>query len=101
MTLLDSIGLQDVKGMLQFRIRPDSDLLEAIQEALDREKVKAGVFVSGLGALKKAVFRNLRRFPEQYPVTPEDRIYLEVTSPMELVALSGWVAPRADGRPRR
>jgi predicted DNA-binding protein with PD1-like motif len=36
-------------------------------------------------------------FPEKFPVNPEDRLYLEVTAPMELVSLTGWIAPRADG----
>jgi predicted DNA-binding protein with PD1-like motif len=39
----------------------------------------------------------LKVFPEKFPVTPEDRLYLEITTPMELVSLTGWVAPRADG----
>jgi predicted DNA-binding protein with PD1-like motif len=82
---------------VQFRIKPDSDLLLAIAEALNAAGIRAGVFVSGLGALKKAIFRNLKVFPKKYPVTPEDRLYLEVQTPMELVSLTGWIAPRADG----
>ena len=78
---------------MQFRIKPDSDLLKGITEALKAERVRAGVFVSGLGALKKAIFRNLKVFPKKYPVTPEDRLYREVTTPMELVSLTGWIAP--------
>jgi predicted DNA-binding protein with PD1-like motif len=83
--------------MLQFRIKPGADLLQAISEAVDAEGVKAGVFVSGLGALKKAIFRNLKVFPEKFPVTPEDRLYLEIAAPMELVSLTGWIAPKAEG----
>jgi predicted DNA-binding protein with PD1-like motif len=30
-------------------------------------------------------------------VTPQDRLYLEVERPMELVSLMGWVAPKKDG----
>jgi predicted DNA-binding protein with PD1-like motif len=44
-----------------------------------------------------AVFRNLRWFPVSYPVTPEDRLYLEVERPMELVSLVGWIAPKDSG----
>jgi predicted DNA-binding protein with PD1-like motif len=95
--LIDCIGSSPVRRVLQFRIKPGSDLLEAIAEALKREGVRAGVFVSGLGALRKAIFRNLKVFPEKFPVTPEDRLYLEITTPMELVSLTGWVAPRDDG----
>jgi predicted DNA-binding protein with PD1-like motif len=52
-----------------------------------------------LGALKKAVFRNLRHFPPQFPVTPRDRLYLSVSQPMELVSLTGWIAPKDSGDP--
>jgi predicted DNA-binding protein with PD1-like motif len=83
--------------LVQFRAKPDADLLSAIEEALKQEGIKAGVIVSGLGALKKAVFRNLKWFPKTYPVTPSDRLYLEVQKPMELVSLMGWIAPKESG----
>ena len=94
---LESIGSQSVERLTQFRVKPGSDLLAAIQEAIEAEGIKAGVIVSGLGALKKAVFRNLRWFPETYPVTPQDRLYLELEQPMELVSLMGWIAPKKSG----
>jgi predicted DNA-binding protein with PD1-like motif len=98
-TSIECIASSPVQRVLQFRISPGSDLLQAIAEALKTEGVQAGVFASGLGALRKAVFRNLKVFPETFPVSPEDRLYLAITAPMELVSLTGWVAPRADGVP--
>jgi predicted DNA-binding protein with PD1-like motif len=97
LTSIECIGSSPVQRVVQFRIKPDSDLLKAIAEAVEAEGVKAGVFVSGLGALRKAIFRNLKVFPEKFPVTPADRLYLEITTPMELVSLTGWIAPRVDG----
>ena len=99
MTLLSQIGRQAVQRLVQFRAKPEAPLLAAIEEAVRAEDVRSGVIISGLGALKKAVFRNLRHFPKQYPVTPDDRLYLEVSQPMELVSLTGWIAPREDGEP--
>ena len=96
-SLLESIGSQRIERLVQFRVKPDADLLAAIQEAVEAEGIRAGVIVSGLGALKKAVFRNLRWFPESFPVTPQDRLYLELEQPMELVSLMGWVAPKKGG----
>jgi predicted DNA-binding protein with PD1-like motif len=93
--LIESIGSQNIERLVQFRVKPYVDLLKAIEEAVKAEGVRAGVIVSGLGALKKALFRNLKVFPKRYPVTPEDRLYLEVTTPMELVSLSGWIAPKS------
>ena len=97
MNLLESIGSQNIKRLVQFRAKPDSDLLVAIEEALELEGIRAGVIVSGLGALKKAVFRNLKWFPKHYPVTPSDRLYLALEKPMELVSLMGWIAPKKGG----
>ena len=94
---LESIGSQPIERLVQFRVKPDADLLEAISEAIAAEGIRAGVIVSGLGALKKAVFRNLRWFPATYPVTPQDRLYLELEQPMELVSLMGWIAPKKAG----
>jgi predicted DNA-binding protein with PD1-like motif len=97
MKFIESIGSQNIERLVQFRVKPDGDLLKAIEEAVKAEGVRAGVIVSGLGALKKALFRNLKVFPKSYPVTPEDRLYLEVTTPMELVSLAGWIAPKTGG----
>jgi predicted DNA-binding protein with PD1-like motif len=97
MSLLESIGSQNIERLVQFRAKQNADLLMAIKEALELEKIRAGVIVSGLGALKKAVFRNLKWFPKNYPVTPKDRLYLDVEKPMELVSLMGWIAPQKGG----
>ena len=96
-SLISEIGLQKIDRMLQFRVKAGSDLLLAIKEAVAKENIRAGVIVSGIGALEKAVFRNLKRFPESFPITPEDRLYLDIEKPMELVSLGGWIAPREDG----
>ena len=98
-SLLAEIGSQKVERMVQFRVKEGSDLLKAIGEAVKTENIQNGVIVSGLGALKKAVFRNLKRFPDRFPVKPEDRLYLDLEKPMELVSLVGWIAAREDGVP--
>ena len=97
MELLESIGSQAFERVVQFRVKPEADLLAAIEEAVQAEGIRSGVIVSGLGALKRAIFRNLKWFPESYPVKPEDRLYLEVEKPMELVSLGGWIAPKTAG----
>jgi len=94
---IEGIASQNIERLVQFRVKPNADLLKAIEEAVDAQGVRAGVIVSGLGALKKALFRNLKVFPKSYPVTAKDRLYLEVTTPMELVSLTGWIAPKTGG----
>ena len=98
-SLLAEIGSQKIERVVQFRVKEGSDLLKAIEEAVKTENIQNGVIVSGLGALKKAVFRNLKRFPDRFPVKPEDRLYLDLEKPMELVSLVGWIAAREDGVP--
>jgi predicted DNA-binding protein with PD1-like motif len=98
MTRIESCGRQALRHVFQFRVRPGADLLAAMEEAVGAEDISCGVIVSGLGALRKAVFRNLKQFPAVYPVRPEDRLYLDLERPMELVSLGGWIAPRDDGQ---
>ena len=97
MTMIESIGSQNIERMVQFRVKSGSDLLAAIKEGVTLEDIRVGVIVSGLGALRKAVFRNLKWFPDTFPVTAKDRLYLEVEKPLELVSLVGWIAPKRDG----
>jgi len=96
--LIASIGSQQARRVVQLRAKPGAPLLAAIEEAVISENIRAGVIISGLGALEKAVFRNLKRFPREFPVKPADRLYLEVMQPMELVSLTGWIAPRTGGK---
>ncbi|MGI6574913.1 MAG: PPC domain-containing DNA-binding protein [bacterium] len=98
-SLLVSWGTAPVQKIVQFRVKPDSDLLTAIEEAVKKAGIKSGVIVSGLGALSKAVFRNLKEFPSFFPVVPENRLYLDIEAPLELVSLTGWIAPQEDGEP--
>lgn len=96
MSRIESIGSQECRRTVQFRAKPDVPLLLAIEEAVVTERLSAGIIVCGVGALEKAVFRNLKQVPDAFPVQPADRLYLEVTRPMELVSLGGWVARTKD-----
>ncbi|MBW2145462.1 MAG: DNA-binding protein [Deltaproteobacteria bacterium] len=98
-SLLEGIGSGTFSRVVLARIPIGVDLLEAIYEVVRREKIQKGVILMGIGALKKAVFRNLKVFPTEYPVTPKDRVYFEVTTPLELVSLTGYIVPRINGEP--
>lgn len=96
-SLLIGIASEKIERVVHFKVKESSDLLKAIQEVVEQEGIHNGVIVSGLGALNEAVFRNLRWFPENFPVKPEDRLYLTIKKPLELVSLGGWIARRDDG----
>jgi predicted DNA-binding protein with PD1-like motif len=73
------------------------DLLEGIREMVKKEKIQTGVILSAVGALKKAVFRNLKILPPDLKVEKHHRLYLELEQPMEIVSLTGWMATKEDG----
>ena len=96
-SVLAGIGSGSIERVVQLRVREGADLLRALGDAVKREKIETGVIVSGIGALNRAVFRNLKVFPETFPVRTQDRLYEEVTTPMELVTLGGWIATEPHG----
>jgi len=95
--LLEGIGTGKIGRIVMARIPVGVDLLDAIYEVVSREKIQKGLILMGIGALQKAVFRNLKVFPKEYPVTPKDRIYFEVQRPLELLSLTGYIVPQTNG----
>jgi predicted DNA-binding protein with PD1-like motif len=79
------------------KLKMDIDLLEGIQELTQKEGVRTGVILSGVGALRKATFRNLKTLPPDLKVEKHHRLYLELEQPMEIVSLTGWIATKEDG----
>ncbi len=98
-SLLEGISSGSFKRIVLARMPIGVDFLEAIYESVKREGIRNGVILMGIGALRKAVFRNLKVFPREYPVTPKDRIYFEVEKPLEILSLSGYIVPRRSGEP--
>ena len=98
-SLLEGLGSGSVGRIVVARITVGVDLLEGIREVVRREGIEKGIFVTGIGALQKAVFRNVRQFPREFPVSDKDRLYLEVNQPLELVSLTGHISPKKDGEP--
>jgi len=98
-TLLEGVGRGNMGPLVMARIPVGVDLLEAMEALVLRENMDKAIILMGIGALKKAVFRNLRLLPETYPITPKDRLYCEVEGPLELTSLTGYVVRRRDGSP--
>jgi predicted DNA-binding protein with PD1-like motif len=95
--LLEGIGNGRIDRIVMGKLRMDIDLLQGIEELVKREGVRTGVILSGIGALKKATFRNLKVLPPDLKVEKHHRLYLELEQPMEIVSLTGWMATREDG----
>jgi hypothetical protein len=60
---LEGIGRGRIDRMVMGKLKIGIDLLEGIQELIKREGIRTGVILSGIGALKKATFRNLKVLP--------------------------------------
>lgn len=98
-SLLEGSGSGSVQRIVVARIKVGVDLLEGIREVVRGEGIEKGIFVTGIGALQKAVFRNVKQFPQEFPVSDKDRLYLEVNQPLELVSLTGHISPKETGEP--
>lgn len=96
---INYLGRGKIKEVLQFRIKGNCDLLEAITKVVVDLEIRSAVVISGIGGLSKAVCRNIKWFPEEYPVKDEDRLFYEIKNPLELLSLSGWVARKPNGEP--
>lgn len=76
------------------RLAPDCDLMESLEQIARDEHIRAGVILSGAASLKQAVLRNVKRFPDEFPITDEIRIRCKRNEPMELLSLSGNISVR-------
>jgi len=95
--LLEGIGKGRMERIVMGKLKMDIDLLEGIQELVKIEGIQTGVILSGIGALKKATFRNLKVLPPDLKVERHHRLYFELEQPMEIVSLTGWIASKGDG----
>jgi predicted DNA-binding protein with PD1-like motif len=95
--LLEGIGSGKMDRIVMGKLKMDIDLLEGIQELAKKEGIRTGVVLSGVGALRKATFRNLKILPPDLKVEKRHRLYLEMEQPMEIVSLTGWMATKEDG----
>jgi predicted DNA-binding protein with PD1-like motif len=95
--LLEGVGRGRIGRIVMGKLKMDIDLLEGIQELAKKEGIRTGVILSGVGALRKATFRNLKLLPPDLKVEEHHRLYLEMEQPMEIVSLTGWMATKDDG----
>jgi len=79
------------------KLAMDTDLMAGILELIKRERIRTGLILSAVGALKKATFRNVKTMPPDLKVERQHRIYLELDQPMEIVSLTGWIAAKENG----
>ena len=94
---LEGIGKGRIDRIVMGKLKIGVDLLEGIKELVKKEEIRTGVILSGVGALKKAIFRNVKMMPPDYKVDDRHRLYLQLEQPLELVSLPGWIATKENG----
>lgn len=99
MELLEGVGRGKIGRIVLGKLAMNVDLLRGIEELIKRESIHTGVILSGIGALKKATFRNLKTLPPDLKVEKQHRLYLDLEQPMEIVSLTGWIATGENEEP--
>lgn len=80
--------------IIALRLPPDADVYTSLEELARREEIASGIILSGLGSLKQITLRNVRLFPEEFPIKDRHRIFSPRAEPLELLALAGNFSQR-------
>lgn len=88
------IGKGALGKVVAFRLGPGCDLMKSIEEIAKKENIQSGLVLSGAGSLSQVTLRNVRLFPDEFPVMDRNRIYTPKKEPLELLSLSGNISKR-------
>ena len=89
------IGKGTLGKVVAFRLGPGCDLMKSIEEIAKKENIQSGLILSGAGSLSQVTLRNVRLFPDEFPVMDRNRIYTPKKEPLELLSLTGNIARKA------
>ncbi|HHV78556.1 MAG TPA: DNA-binding protein [Firmicutes bacterium] len=74
------------------RLAPGSDVYNSIRMIVEQHGIRSGLILGGAASLRKAVLRNLARFPN-FPITDADRQFVKIEgSPLEMLSLNGNIS---------
>lgn len=90
------MGKGELSRVVVARLAPGCDLLNSLKEIAETENIQAGVVLSGAASLSQVTLRNVRLFPDNFPLSDRHRIYTPKEEPLELLSLSGNIS-RRDG----
>ncbi len=79
------------------RLGPGDDILPAILEIAAECGIGQAIVLGGAASLTGARLRNVRRYPDGFPITDEVRIFSAFDGPLELLSLSGNISQTAEG----
>jgi hypothetical protein len=76
----------EIKRVVLARMKYNTDLLEGLQQAVKREKIKNAVILSGVGSVTRYHVHAVSS-----TTLPAKLAYTERAAPMDLIAVSGYV----------
>ena len=80
--------------VVAFRLGPGCDLLKSLEDIVRKENIESGLILAGAGSLSQVTLRNVRIFPDEFPIMDRNRIYTPKKEPLELLSLTGNIARR-------
>ncbi len=93
-----NIGIGKLGRVLIIKVEPGLDLLSTILVVIEKECINNGLILSAVGSLRKATLRNLKVFPEHFPITDKYRLFKVIEGqPLEITSLTGNISRKADG----
>jgi predicted DNA-binding protein with PD1-like motif len=81
--------------VIALRLPPGTDVYATLKEVAREQGIASGLILSGLGSLRQITLRNVRLFPEKFPIRDCHRIYTPRADPMELLSLTGNLSQRS------
>ena len=95
---MKSYGTATLGRVIVMKIEPEKDLLTTLEDIAIKERIKTGIILSGIGSLKRALLRNLKNFPECFPIDDKDRFFKSIDGPLEILSLEGNIVEKEDGK---
>jgi predicted DNA-binding protein with PD1-like motif len=80
--------------LVVMRLGPGCDIMKSLGEIAKKKNFQSGVVLSGAGSLSQVTLRNVRLFPDEFPITDRNRIYTPKKEPLEVLSLSGNIAQK-------
>jgi predicted DNA-binding protein with PD1-like motif len=80
-----------------FRLPPGQDLFNGVLDQAKANGIKSGLILGGAASLRQVILRNVKLFPDAFPIGDEHRSYTTLEGPLELLAISGNISTLPDG----
>jgi len=79
------------------RLAPGVELFEGLAAIAEREGLRYAIILGGAASLRRARLRNVRAYPQDWPIQDEHRAFLDLEGPLELLSISGNISRCEDG----